>query len=102
MGPLWAGATCPAGAHYRVLHVTLRFSAAPTTSENLTISLDSVNGPAYDTVFYTVDPSAASVSHIVWYPDGFEWIVGPGDVVAVSYANTDNNTIGCEITLKRV
>ena len=102
MGPLWLGAAVPAGEAYRVMHVTLRYSAAPTTSENLTIGLDSHAGAVYDTVFYTLDPSASSVSHVVWFPDGFEWIVEGGDVVAVSYANTDNNTIGAEITLKRV
>jgi hypothetical protein len=48
------------------------------------------------------NPSATSATDIIWYPDGFEWILEGGDDCVVSFANTDHRTIGAQVTLKRV
>ena len=102
MGPLALVASVPVGEAYRVMHVTINYSAAPTTSEFLTIALDAHAGAVYDMLMYTLDPSATSATDIVWYPDGFEWILEGGDDCVVSFANTDHRTIGAQVTLKRV
>lgn len=73
---------------FDVLRITLKFDAAPTTSENITVTLDSAQGAAYDTVLRTEDPvGVTSVS--------FEDIKGlaNGDKIVVAYANTDTNSI---------
>ena len=92
--------TVEAGA-YRVVSVAINFDAAPTTSENLTITLDDKLGPQYDVLLYTLDPSAASTTDILWQPDQ-ELMVVTGDKVTVDYANTDGNVFGVVFTVKRV
>ena len=42
------------------LRAIVNFSAAPATSENLTITHKSSNGDDYDDVVYSVDPSTGS------------------------------------------
>ena len=42
----------PVGQTYRVVSVTLHLNAASVTHENFTLTLDAVNGAAYDTVLY--------------------------------------------------
>ena len=88
--------TVPSGATFDLNSVTVKFSAAPTTSENLTITLDSALGAAYDVLLYSVDPSATSATSIVWQPDAPLYLA-PGDVVTLAYTNTDGRTWGATI-----
>jgi len=81
----------------RVMTVTLKLSAAPTTSENFTITLNALAGVAYDTLLYSVDLSASSTTALIWYPDGELWLE-PGDSIDVAYTNTDTRTYGVQIT----
>ena len=82
-----------------VVSVELHLSAAPTTSENLTITRDNSQGPEYDTRLYTLDMSSASTTDLLWTPDQpmYLW---PGDAVDVAYANTDGRTYGLTVTVK--
>ena len=89
--------TVPTGATYELNSVTIKFSAAPTTSENLTIVLDSALGAAYDVVLYKVDPSATAATSVVWQP-AIPLSLHPGDVVTLAYTNTDTRTWGATIT----
>jgi hypothetical protein len=93
--------TVPAGPHYRLVGVTCNFSAAPTTSESFTITLDAKAGAAYDTLLYTINPSLLSTTDILWQPDE-EIILEPDDAIDVAYANTDANVYGVQITFKAV
>lgn len=88
--------TVPAGATFDLNSVTVKFSAAPTTAENLTIVLDSALGAAYDVTLYSVDPSATSATSIVWQPTATLYLSG-GDVVTLAYANTDTRTWGATL-----
>jgi hypothetical protein len=90
-------ATHTATGWEEVLSVTLHFSSAPTTSENLTITLDANDGAAYDTLLYSIDPSASSVTDLVWFPDG-TLVMENGDAIDVAYTNTDTRTYGVQIT----
>ena len=49
--------TVPEGRAYKLLAVSCHFSAAPSTSESLTVTMDADEGSAYDTALYTVNPS---------------------------------------------
>ena len=91
----------PPGQHYRLMHVTCAFNNAPTTSENFTIEWDVSAGGVYDILLYTLDPSAASTTDILWQPDE-ELILGPGDAIDVNFANTDAANYGAQITFKAV
>lgn len=90
-------ATRTATANERLLSVTCHFSAAPTTSENFTITLDANDGAAYDTLLFSIDPSASSATDLVWFPDG-DFIMENGDAIDVAFTNTDTVTYGVQIT----
>ena len=82
----------------RLMSVTVKFSAAPTTSENLTITKDARAGAAYDAVLLTTDPSATSATSILYQPDADLWLE-PGDAIATAYTNTDTRTYGLLVTV---
>ena len=58
------------GANFKLSKIVVHLSAAPTTSENLTVTLDSNAGSAYDTVLFSIDPSADNLQDIVYFPEG--------------------------------
>lgn len=80
-----------------VKQITIHFSSAPTTSENLVFGLDSNAGAAYDTLLYTVDPSESSITDLVWIPDDNAFVMIFGDEIDITYTNTDTRTIGISI-----
>lgn len=92
-------ATVPVGSSYSLISVLCHFSAAPATSENLTVTLNSVSGAAYDTLLYTIDPSTGSTTDILYQPT-YPLIFQGGDSIDVAFANTDTRTYGIEVTLK--
>ena len=91
----------PAGQHYRLVSVSCNFNAAPTTSENFTVTLDANAGAIYDLLLYSLDPSAASTTDILWQPDE-EIILEGGDEIDVQFDNTDAVNYGAQITFKAV
>ena len=100
-GAILATMTVPVGTCYRLTSVSVRFNAAPTTSENLTVTLDANAGATFDTLLYTVDPSAAATYSILYLPDQEVFLEG-GDAVTVAFANTDHRHYGVQITAKVV
>jgi hypothetical protein len=100
-GAIAATATVPAGQHYRLISVSCRWAAAPTTSEFFTITADLNAGATYDVLLYTVDPSVAATYSLLFLPDQEE-IFEPGDAIDVAFANTDNQHWGLQITMKAV
>lgn len=82
----------------RVLSVSVHFSAAPATGENLTIVLDANAGAVYDIVLHTVDPSSPSITNLLWQPSEELWLE-PGDSLKVAFANTDTRTYGSQVTV---
>jgi hypothetical protein len=93
-----ASMTVPAGRAYRLISVSVKFSAAPTTSESLTITLDANAGAAYDALLYTINPSLLATTVICWFPDQPLYLEG-GDAIDVAFTNTDTRTYGVQITV---
>jgi hypothetical protein len=89
--------TVPAGQTYQLVSVTCKINAAPTTSENFTVTLNANAGAAYDVLLHTVDPSITPITSLVWQPDEPVLLEG-GDVVDVAWFNTDRRTYGLQIT----
>lgn len=89
--------TVPVGQCYKLVSVSCKFSAAPTTSESFTITLDANAGAAYDVLLYTINPSLLSTTTIFWFPDQPLYLEG-GDAIDVVFANTDTRTYGVQIT----
>lgn len=77
-------------------HVSVHFDTAPTTSQNLTVTINATDGAAYDTVIFTVNPSLSSATDILYQPDGPVHLF-TGDSVDVAFTNTDARTYGVRI-----
>ena len=74
--------------------ILVGFSAAPTTSEDFTVTLDSANGATHDVLLKTVDPVSEGVT------DSFDlqFTEAEGsfvynDGIDIAYTNTDAATI---------
>jgi len=81
--------TIAPNADFDINWILLKFSAAPTTAENITVTYKSHLGTAYDTVvFGDVKPMGYTSIRI-------PCITGmqQGDSILVEYTNTDGNTV---------
>lgn len=88
--------TLAPGVPFRLLRIEAHWSAAPTTSENFTVTLDAANGATYDAVLTSVNPSTTSATSVVnTYGEGFEFEAK--DEIDIAYANTDTRTIAGRI-----
>lgn len=86
---------------FRLVNVTVHFSAAPVTSELLTVRVDANDGAAYDTVLLSVNPSVLAATDIVLIPDG-DLTFESGDEIVVAFPNTDLRTYGVRIVTEGV
>jgi hypothetical protein len=95
-GAVAINTTTAIAAEWKLVQVTVHFNSAPTTSQNITMTLDNITGSAYDTVLYSVNPSLSAATDIVYIPDG-EFKFRSGDELAVAFTNTDTKTYGLSI-----
>ena len=87
------------GRSKRVLQIEVTFSAAPTTSENLTLTRNTPGPTQPVTVAFSTDPAATSATSILKVFEG-GYMLGPDDEVTLAYTNTDTKTIDAEITVE--
>jgi hypothetical protein len=80
---------------YQLVEVRLTLSAA-SAAENFVISLDSINGVAWDCTLKTIAMSGLSFSDIEFTPDTRKYCDG-GDVLLFTHVNTNNRTWGLEL-----
>ena len=73
--------------------ITLHFDSAPTTAGNLTATLNPVDGVAYNTKLYTVDPSVGATTDLVFQTET-PLLCKNGDTIVIAYANADGRTYG--------
>jgi hypothetical protein len=77
---------------------------APTTAENIVITLDSGQGAGYDVTLRTVDPSTfgGGFHKWIWNPHDTlgDFTLADGDHIKVTYTNTDDLAIGVVISLE--
>ena len=91
----------PAGACYRLMHISFKFDIAPTTSEDLTITRDSIFGPDFDVLLYSIDPSAHTLTDLLWLPDEEVFLSG-GEAVAIAFPGSDGHRASIVCTFKAV
>ena len=89
----------------KLLSVAINWTAgvAPTTSENLVITLNSSQGAAYDTIIFDQDMAALGggvVDMILTSDDFGDLTMGPEDEIDCAYANTDDLGIGIVVTME--
>lgn len=88
--------TTAVAGEFRLVQVVCHFSAAPTTSENFVVKLDSSLGAAYDTALFTQNPSLSAATDLVFTPDSNTYYF-TGDEIVVTFTNTDARTYGLTI-----
>lgn len=89
----------------KLLTVAINWAAgvAPTTSENLVITLNSSQGAAYDTIIFDQDMSTlgGGVIDLILTSDDFgDLVMGPEDEIDCAYTNTDDLGIGLVVTME--
>ncbi len=90
----------PAAA-FRLLRVEVHLNAAPTTSENLVITLDDGVSSAYDTVLTKENLSAGSQTDFIkTYGEGYEF--KSTDVITAAWTNTDTKTYGLKFVYELI
>jgi hypothetical protein len=81
---------------FRLIAITLHLSAAGTTSENFSVTLDAGEGSVYDTVQYQRDLSVGSITNlVVEFGDNFEF--EEEDHLDIAWTNTEARTYGLKI-----
>lgn len=85
----------PAGP-FELLGFYLNLSAAGTTAEAFTVTLDSGGGAAYDTLAYTRDLSDGSVTDLIKMFDT-PLVFTTGDQIDFAWPNTETRTYGLTI-----
>jgi hypothetical protein len=84
----------------QVTHVQFTADADATTPENMTITLDSKLGAAYDFLLHSVDLSAASdPDNYLWQPAQPLWI-HKDDRIVVAFTNTDTHACSVAVYLQ--
>ena len=99
-GAINASMVLPEGKTYELVSVSVKLSAAPSTSESLTITVDTDAGGIYDPLLYTEDLSVLGTYNLMYWPDGKVLLEG-GDAIDVVYNNTDDALFGVQITAER-
>ncbi len=74
--------------------ITIRLDAAPTTSEDLVVALDSALGVLFDVTIYTLDLSIGGTTAILLTDINLPF--SRDDALQVTYANTDAASIGIQ------
>lgn len=87
---------------FRFVGFFIHLSAAPTTGEDFTITLDAADGSQYDVNIYTRDFSSASDLDIIWtIPEDSQIPYEKDDIIRVAWANTDDRTYGMKLFFAR-
>lgn len=91
----------PTTMDYMGYEARLTLSAVGGAAENYTITLDSVNGAAWDVELITPEAMVAQqYVDTVWALDERRYFNG-GDVILFEYANTNGRTWGLEFIIRR-
>jgi len=71
--------------------------AAPSTNEDITITIVRDAGAEYNTLLYQLDPATHSIKDLVITFESKEIVLGAADQLQVEYLNTDDLGIGVTI-----
>ena len=86
--------TLAPGVAFQIEEVRVHLSAAGGASENLTVTLDSDTGAAYDVVLASQDMEL--VQDWVWQPSR-PHMFQADDEIDIAYTNTNGRTYGVEV-----
>ncbi len=83
--------------NFRLLSTTAHFGAAPSSSGDFTLTLDSGTGTAYDTLLFKHDPKDGGITDMIkTFGEGYEF--ASGDHIDIVYANPNSVSYGIRTT----
>ncbi len=85
------------GKEVEIISVEAKWSAAPTTSENFTVTLQ--RGGTSSVVVFSIDPSSTSLTSLLHIWDE-PYVLQSGDEVIIAYTNTDAKTIAGRLIVR--
>ena len=85
---------------WKLKHIALTFSTAPTTSQSVTVTATPPHSSRPSTVLFSQNPSLTAATSIIntWEEEGLD--MQSGDEVTLAFTNTDTNTIDAEIVVE--
>ena len=89
------------GFSAELIDIRIKLSAVPTTSEDLTVTINSESGAAYDTEIYRKDLSTLSVGSIIIQAGEDEFVIEDGGSWDIACTNTDTKTYGIKVRYRR-
>jgi len=90
-------ATLAPGGDFHLLGIRFNLGSALAAAETLTVTLDANEGPAYDTVLFTLDLGTPDIRDLVIPFGGDEDYFVSGDQIVIALsANTGADTWGCQ------
>jgi len=90
-------ATTAISANFDLVSVTILFSAALAAAETVTISLDALDGVAYDAVLDVVDVGTSGETSYSFRPNAPIPCESGDEIVVTLSANTLTRTYGCRV-----
>jgi hypothetical protein len=79
---------------FKLKEIRVKINTAPTSSENLTVTLDSNIGATHDITILSKDIVGLTTYNYLFDPNR---IYGPGDKIVLAYTNTDTRNIGIQL-----
>ena len=91
----------PNAVEFEVEQFEVTWSTAPTTSQSITVTLQSSRGAAFNTLPISIDPSLASLtSYVKIWEKPYKLL--RGDELVVAYTNTDLRTVSGMLKVRPV
>ncbi len=89
--------SCPVACE--IAEFRIHWDSAPTTAENIVLTIDSARGSAYDIVVMT--QPIVPLTDFLWIPD-YNLTLNIDDIIVATFANTDLRTLGVEMKVRRI
>jgi len=92
--------TTAVAGRFRLLNASIHFDILPVAIEDVTLTLDSGLGAAYDLALMRADPSAGAGTGDVFFAGGEGYEFEEADQLILAYPNTDIRTYGARIVIQ--
>jgi hypothetical protein len=89
-------------SHFELIGIRVKSDGAVTTSENLTVTVDTEVGAGFDSVALTVDLSTIATIETTGYEHLFDPLrtYSTNDEIDIAFANTEANQITIELIVR--
>ena len=89
------------GFSAELIDIRIKMATVPTTSQALTVTINSESGAMYDTEIYRKDLSALSDGSVIIIAGEDEFVIEDGGSWDIAYTNTDAIVYGVQVRYRR-